>query len=135
MKNTKKLLPSVVASALMAGSAQAAISGDTVKLGYLADMSGTYRDLAGPNGLTAMEMAVADFGGKVNNARIEVVSADDRNSPDVASSTVRRWVENDGVDMVGGLTHERPSFWTPTTAPADRGASKCMYTCIFRPNA
>ncbi len=103
MKNTKKLLPSVVASALMAGSAQAAISGDTVKLGYLADMSGTYRDLAGPNGLTAMEMAVADFGGKVNNARIEVVSADDRNSPDVASSTVRRWVENDGVDMVGGL--------------------------------
>ena len=57
MKNTKKILPSVVASILMAGSAQAAISGDTVKLGYLADMSGTYRDLAGPNGLTAMEMA------------------------------------------------------------------------------
>lgn len=103
MKNTKKLLPSVVASALIAGTAQAAISGDTVKLGYLADMSGTYRDLAGPNGLKAMEMAVADFGGTVNNARIEVVSADDRNSPDVASSTVRRWVENEGVDMVGGM--------------------------------
>ncbi len=66
-------------------------------------MSGTYRDLAGPNGLKAMEMAVADFGGTVNNAKIEVVSADDRNSPDVASSTVRRWVENDGVDMVGGM--------------------------------
>ena len=42
MKNTKKILPSVVASILMAGSAQAAISGDTVKLGYLADMSGGY---------------------------------------------------------------------------------------------
>ena len=103
MTMTKKLLTAAVASALMVGGAQAEISGDTVKIGYLADMSGTYRDLAGPNGLKAMEMAIADFGGKVNGAKIEVVSADDRNSPDVASSTVRRWVENEGVDMVGGL--------------------------------
>ncbi|RBP34025.1 amino acid/amide ABC transporter substrate-binding protein (HAAT family) [Marinobacter pelagius] len=103
MTMMKKLLTSAVASALMVGGAQAEISGDTVKIGYLADMSGTYRDLAGPNGLKAMEMAIADFGGKVKGAEIEVVSADDRNSPDVASSTVRRWVENEGVDMVGGL--------------------------------
>ncbi len=99
----KTLLASAVASALMASGAQAAISDNTVKIGYLADMSGTYRDLAGPNGLKAMEMAVADFGGRVNGAKIEIVSADDRNSADVASSTVRRWLENDGVDMVGGL--------------------------------
>ncbi|RMJ04423.1 Leucine-, isoleucine-, valine-, threonine-, and alanine-binding protein precursor [Marinobacter litoralis] len=103
MTMMKKLLTSAVASALMAGGAQAAISDNTVKIGYLADMSGTYRDLAGPNGLKAMEMAVADFGGRVNGAKIEIVSADDRNSADVASSTVRRWLENDGVDMVGGL--------------------------------
>jgi len=103
MTMMKKLLTSAVASALMVGGAQAEISGDTVKIGYLADMSGTYRDLAGPNGLKAMEMAIADFGGKVKGAEIEVVSPDDRNSPDVASSTVRRWVENEGVDMVGGL--------------------------------
>ncbi|WP_303291031.1 ABC transporter substrate-binding protein [Marinobacter sp. SS5-14b] len=103
MTMMKKLLASAVASALMASGAQAAISDNTVKIGYLADMSGTYRDLAGPNGLKAMEMAVADFGGKVNGAKIEIVSADDRNSADVASSTVRRWLENDGVDMVGGL--------------------------------
>ncbi|QSP93317.1 ABC transporter substrate-binding protein [Marinobacter salinisoli] len=103
MTMMKKLLTSAVASAMMAGGAQAAISGDTVKIGYLADMSGTYRDLAGPNGLKAMEMAIADFGGKVNGAKIEVVSADDRNSADVASSTVRRWVENDEVDLVAGL--------------------------------
>ncbi|MDO3722804.1 ABC transporter substrate-binding protein [Marinobacter sp. chi1] len=103
MTMMKKLLTSAVASAMMAGGAQAAISGDTVKIGYLADMSGTYRDLAGPNGLKAMEMAIADFGGKVNGAKIEVVSADDRNSADVASSTVRRWVENEDVDLVAGL--------------------------------
>ncbi|GAA0849848.1 ABC transporter substrate-binding protein [Marinobacter szutsaonensis] len=103
MTMMKKLLTSAVASALMVGGAQAEITDNTVKIGYLADMSGTYRDLAGPNGLKALEMAIADFGGKVKGAKIEVVSADDRNSPDVASSTVRKWVENDNVDMVSGL--------------------------------
>ncbi len=103
MTMMKKLLTSAVASALMVGGAQAEITDNTVKIGYLADMSGTYRDLAGPNGLKALEMAIADFGGKVKGAKIEVVSADDRNSPDVASSTVRRWLENDKVDMVSGL--------------------------------
>jgi branched-chain amino acid transport system substrate-binding protein len=103
MTMIKKLLTSAVASAMMVGGAQAEITNDVVKIGYLADMSGTYRDLAGPNGLKALEMAVADFGGKVNGARIEVVSSDDRNSPDVASSTVRRWVENENVDLVAGL--------------------------------
>lgn len=103
MTMMKKLLTSAVASAMMVGGVQAEISNDVVKIGYLADMSGTYRDLAGPNGLKALEMAVADFGGKVNGADIEVVSSDDRNSPDVSSSTVRRWVENENVDLVAGL--------------------------------
>jgi branched-chain amino acid transport system substrate-binding protein len=103
MTMIKKLLTTAIATTLMAGAAQAQISDDMVKIGYLADMSGTYRDIAGPNGLIALEMAVADFGGQVNGKKIEIVSADDRNSPDVASSTVRRWVENDNVDMVAGL--------------------------------
>lgn len=84
-------------------SAQAEISNDTVKIGYLVDMSGPYRDLSGPNGLIALEMAVADFGGKVGGAKVEVVSADDRNNPDSASSTVRRWVEYENVDLVTGF--------------------------------
>jgi len=103
MTMMKKLLASAVASALMVSGAQAEISDNAVRIGYLADMSGTYRDLAGPNGLTALEMAIEDFGGKVNGAPIEVLSADDRNSPDVASSTARRWLENDRVDLVAGL--------------------------------
>ncbi len=99
----KKLLTSAIASAMLVGGAQAAISDDTVKIGYLADMSGTYRDLAGPNGEIALKMAIEDFGGTVNGAKIEVQSSDDRNSPDVASSTVRRWLENEQVDLVAGL--------------------------------
>ncbi|MEX2476738.1 ABC transporter substrate-binding protein [Marinobacter sp.] len=99
----KKLLTTAIASTMMVGGAQADISNDTVKIGYLADMSGTYRDLAGPNGETALRMAIEDFGGKVNGAKIEVLSADDRNNPDASSSTVRRWLEDDEVDMVAGL--------------------------------
>ncbi|MBL3558595.1 MULTISPECIES: ABC transporter substrate-binding protein [Marinobacter] len=103
MTITKKLLTSAVASALLVGAAQAEISDDTIKIGYLADMSGTYRDLAGPNGEAALRMAIEDFGGKVNGAKIEVLTADDRNNPDQSSSTVRRWLEDDKVDLVAGL--------------------------------
>jgi branched-chain amino acid transport system substrate-binding protein len=103
MTMIRKLLTSAVASALMVGGAQADITNNTVKIGYLADMSGTYRDLAGPNGLAALKMAVADFGETVNGAKIEIVTSDDRNSPDVASATVRRWLENEDVDLVAGL--------------------------------
>mgnify|MGYP003644538804 FL=1 len=99
----KKLLTSAIAATLLVGGVQAEISDKTVKIGYLADMSGTYRDLVGPNGLIALEMAIEDFGGQVNGAKIEVLSSDDRNSPDVASSTVRRWLENENVDLVAGL--------------------------------
>ena len=99
----KKSFLAMILSAVIVSDAKAEISDDIVKIGYLADMSGTYRDLVGPNGLAALEMAVDDFGGKVGMADIQIVSADDRNSPDVASSTVRRWLENEDVDMVAGF--------------------------------
>ncbi len=83
--------------------AQDAISDGEVRIGYLADMSGTYRDLAGPGGLEALKMAVEDFGGEVAGAPIEVFSADDRNSADVGANTVRGWVDQQNVDLVAGM--------------------------------
>ncbi|SDN25178.1 ABC transporter substrate-binding protein [Vreelandella arcis] len=107
MKFNKKTLAYCVAAAaassLVASAAQAQMSDDEIRIGYLADMSGTYRDLAGPGGLTAMEMAVEDFGGSVNGTPVEIFSADDRNSADVGANTVRQWIDSDNVDMVGGL--------------------------------
>ncbi|PXX98548.1 ABC transporter substrate-binding protein [Halomonas sp. LBP4] len=93
----------LAATAMMATGAQAEISDNAVRIGYLADMSGTYRDLAGPGGLVALEMAVEDFGGSVNGAPIEVFSADDRNSADVGANTVRGWFDQENVDLVAGL--------------------------------
>ncbi|WP_249975428.1 ABC transporter substrate-binding protein [Vreelandella olivaria] len=92
-----------IAAAMAVSTANADISDGEVRIGYLADMSGTYRDLAGPGGQTALEMAVADFGGSVNGAPIVVFSADDRNSADVGANTVREWIDQRNVDMVAGL--------------------------------
>ncbi|MBE0508353.1 MAG: ABC transporter substrate-binding protein [Marinospirillum sp.] len=103
MKMMKTALTAAIATAMTAGAAHAQISDNELRIGYLADMSGTYRDLAGPNGLEALRMAVEDFGGKVKGKNIRILSADDRNSPDVSSSTVRQWIERDKVDMVQGL--------------------------------
>ena len=103
----KKTLASSIAiaaaAALAATTAQAEISDGELRIGYLADMSGTYRDLAGPGGLEALRMAVEDFGGSVNGAPIQVFSADDRNSADVGANTVREWVDTRNVDMVAGM--------------------------------
>lgn len=103
MKVFQKTAIAMFASSLVAGTAQASISNDEIRIGYLADMSGTYRDLAGPGGLEALQMAVEDFGGSVDGKKIVVFSADDLNKPDVGANTVRQWVDERNVDMVTGL--------------------------------
>jgi branched-chain amino acid transport system substrate-binding protein len=79
------------------------ISDNEIRIGYLADMSGVYRDPIGPLGEDAIHMAIEDVGGSVQGANIVVFSADDRNSPDVGSSVVREWIDECNVDMVTGL--------------------------------
>ncbi|MFL5121145.1 MAG: ABC transporter substrate-binding protein, partial [Microvirga sp.] len=67
-------------------AAQAQISDNTVKIGILNDQSGVYADFGGKWSYEAAKMAVEDFGGKVANAPIEVITADHQNKPDVASN-------------------------------------------------
>ncbi|MBB1488829.1 ABC transporter substrate-binding protein [Oceanospirillum sediminis] len=105
MKMLKKLMCSAIVSAMAAaGAAQAkGISDDEVRIGYLADMSGTYSALAGSGGLEAAKMAIEDFGGKVNGKKITIVSADDQNKPDIGANKVRQWIDVDNIDMVAGM--------------------------------
>jgi branched-chain amino acid transport system substrate-binding protein len=100
MSSKKTLLAAAAAVALSAGAAQAQISDDVVKIGVLSDMSSLYADLAGPGSTFAAEMAVKDFGGTVGGKKIEIVSADHLNKPDVGSNIVRQWVDVDKVDVV-----------------------------------
>jgi len=103
MKGLRKAISLVVAAGLLSSTAQAAISDNEIRIGYLADMSGTYRDLSGPGGLEALKMAVEDFGGQVNGKKIVIYNADDLNKPDVGANTVRQWIDEKNVDVITGL--------------------------------
>jgi branched-chain amino acid transport system substrate-binding protein len=83
--------------------AQAQISDNSVRIGVLNDMSGPYKDLAGPGSVLAAQMAAEDFGGKVLGAPIEIVSADHQNKPDVGSGIARKWFDVDQVDAIADV--------------------------------
>ena len=97
-------LAGLIAALAMSATAQAQIAKDTIKIGVLADMSSLYADLGGPGSTEAAKMAVADFGGTVAGKKIEVISADHQNKPDVGAAIARQWFDQDGVDMITDLT-------------------------------
>ena len=66
----------------------------------LNDQSSLYTDLAGPGSVVAAQMAVEDFGGKVGETPVEIVSADHQNKADIGSNLARQWFDVDGVDMI-----------------------------------
>ncbi|HXP31572.1 MAG TPA: ABC transporter substrate-binding protein [Stellaceae bacterium] len=88
---------------LAAYAAQAQISDNVVRIGVLNDQSGVFADSTGPGSVVAAKMAAADFGDKVAGARIEIISADHLNKPDVGSSIAREWFDEKGVDAIADL--------------------------------
>jgi branched-chain amino acid transport system substrate-binding protein len=90
--------------------AQAQVSGDTIKIGFLTDMSSTYSDVDGPGGVEAIKMAIADMGGMINGKKVEFVSADHQNKADIAASKAREWFDQQGVDMLIGGTNSGASL-------------------------
>ncbi len=79
-------------------------SAQGVKIGILNDQSGVYADYGGKSSVEAARMAIEDFGGSVLGEKIEMVTADHQNKPDLAVSIARRWYEVEGVDMITELT-------------------------------
>src|SRR5262245_29420587 len=82
------------------GCAQAQYTDGTVKIGVMNDMSGTYSDLSGQGSVVAARMAVEDFGAAAKGMKVEIVSADHQNKPDVGSNVVRTWIDVDKVDVI-----------------------------------
>lgn len=106
MKIQPTLLALSAAMALSFTQVHAAgISDDVVRIGVLTDMSSALSDLSGQGSVTAVEMAVEDFGGKVLGKPVEVISADHHSKPDVSSSTARSWFDVEKVDMITDLTN------------------------------
>jgi branched-chain amino acid transport system substrate-binding protein len=89
-----------LSAAAQVGIAWAQFTGEGVKIGVMNDMSGLYADLSGQGSVEAARLAIADFGGTVNGKKIELVSADHQNKPDVGGAIARQWYDNDGVDAI-----------------------------------
>ena len=101
---------SAVCAMSLSMSAHAQISGDTIKIGMITDLSGTYSDVDGNGGAEAVKMAIADMGGMVNGKKIEFVVADHQNKADIAAIKAREWFDREGVDMLIGGTNSGTSL-------------------------
>jgi branched-chain amino acid transport system substrate-binding protein len=99
-------LTTIVAALAVGFGAASAMAQDSgpVKIGFITDMSGLYADIDGPAGAEMVSWAVKDFGGKVLNRPIEVLTADHQNKADVAASKAREWFDKDGLSMLIGGT-------------------------------
>jgi branched-chain amino acid transport system substrate-binding protein len=73
---------------------------DIVKIGVLTDMSSLYADVGGPGSVAAAKLAVEDFNPAAHGMKVEVVSADHQNKPDVGANIARQWYDVDHVDMI-----------------------------------
>jgi branched-chain amino acid transport system substrate-binding protein len=84
---------------LVAGSAALA-QDKTVKVGVLSDQSGLYADLAGPGSTLAAQMAAEDSGLTAKGWKIDIISGDHQNKPDIGTSIARQWFDVEKVDVI-----------------------------------
>lgn len=103
-QSTLMLALAALAVANAPSQAQTAkVSDDVVRIGVLTDMSGQFSHESGEGSVTAIRMAVEDFGGKVLGKPIEVLVADHQNKNEVAIAKAREWFDSQKVDLIGNL--------------------------------
>lgn len=85
--------------------AQTTISDDVVRIGVLTDLSGQFSHESGEGAVTAVKMAVEDFGGKVLGKPVEVIAADHQNRNEVAIAKAREWYDVGKVDLIANLVN------------------------------
>jgi branched-chain amino acid transport system substrate-binding protein len=85
---------------IMAGGASAQEKLDkVVKVGALGDQSGLYQDIGGPGSVVAAQMAIEDSGLIAKGWKIDLISADHQNKPDVAVNIGKQWIDVEKVDV------------------------------------
>lgn len=103
-----KAIRTTLAAAALAScglGAQAQISGDVIKIGFLTDMSSVYADIDGAGGVEAIRMAIADMKGMAAGKKIELIFADHQNKAEIASAKAREWMDTQGLDLLVGGTN------------------------------
>ena len=135
------LLTAAAAAALPTmGRAQAA---PVLKIGVLTDMSGPYKDLAGPVAVQCAMQALEDYGTAAKGLKVEIVVADHQNKADIGTSVARSWFDRDGVDLllevansgvglaVAGVAREKNKVYINTgAATSDLTGAQCNANTI-----
>jgi branched-chain amino acid transport system substrate-binding protein len=99
MKN--KISALLLGTALTLATGSLAFAQDkTVKIGSLSDQSGLYADLGGPGSTLAAQMAAEDSGLMAKGWKIDIISGDHQNKPDIGTSIARQWFDVDKVDVI-----------------------------------
>src|SRR4030081_4081090 len=100
MKN-KIIASLLLGTAISIASASIAVAQDkTVKIGALSDQSGLYADLGGPGSTLAAQMAMEDSGLIAKGWKIDIISGDHQNKPDIGTAIARQWFDVDKVDAI-----------------------------------
>ncbi|MDU6834918.1 MAG: ABC transporter substrate-binding protein, partial [Bradyrhizobium sp.] len=126
------------AALLVTTAAQAEISDNVVKIGVLSDMNGPASTPTGQGSVTAAQMAVDDFGGKVLDKPISVIVGDHQLKPDIGAAIARRWYDTEQVDLIVDVpvsavglavqtiaTEKKRLFITQSTGAADFHGKFC----------
>jgi branched-chain amino acid transport system substrate-binding protein len=97
---TARMLVLALVALVAVGPASAQMSDGVIKIGVLNDQSSLYADLAGQGSVVAARMAVEDYGAEKKGLKVEIISADHQNKPDVGSQIARQWFDADKVDVI-----------------------------------
>jgi branched-chain amino acid transport system substrate-binding protein len=103
MQLTRRVILGTGAATLAAGRARGQAA--PIRIGLLSDFSGPFRDINGPTSVACLAQAVAEFTAANPDIKVETISADHQNKPDVAVSILRSWFDQQGVDMVLNVTN------------------------------
>jgi branched-chain amino acid transport system substrate-binding protein len=140
MSLTRRTLLATAAAVPVVARAQGT---PTLKIGCLTDMSGPYKDLAGPGAVAALNQALDEYGVSGKGMKVEVLTADHLNKPDVGATVARQWFDRDGVDLivevansgvalaVAGVAKEKNKVYLNTgAATSDLTGSACNSNTI-----
>jgi branched-chain amino acid transport system substrate-binding protein len=105
----KLCLPFAFAAGLC-GHAMAQVSDDVIKIGVITDMNGPLSSAGGRGSVEAARMAAEEFGGSIDGKRIEIVSADHQNKPDIGAAIARRWFDVEHVDAIADIASSSVGF-------------------------
>ena len=101
----RRLLAGLGATLATTGGARAQGAAQPIRIGVLADFSGSYRDTSGPTSVACTQQAVEDSGLAARGIQVEILQGDHQNKPDVAMAIARQWIDQRGVDMICEVNH------------------------------